>query len=306
MEKMIQTHHSNMTIRELRRAVEEGSRPIKRSPHMGNIPPKDLSVMAGLPPGVEVLMVSTIQGDDKITKPYVIRISESEEIQLTSRSAATGRVVGAVAIKFLDERMQTLSVTPKSNQSLADYHAEALQQLDLPNPPIDMMDRFNQHPDLLKATLEACKEDGCLHRKVGQDGKIHCGDTMAIDQDGIYGVLDSTPTSEGVLLPLNGMMAIDMLLSEREGSTETLHLGGDDMVRYTQDEERMKAVSRVKARAASLLGQCSLQHHYVVQGCSGLAVLTPEVSQHALLLSGRSIDPSEHLDKPCGVNDANH
>lgn len=303
MEQLIQTRHPRLTIRELHRVIEEKERPVRRSPHIGNIPSKDLAVMTGLPPGVEVLMVSTIQGDDKVTKPYVTRLSKDREVGLTSRSAASGRVIGAVAIKLLDENIHPLPVAPISGQSIADYHQEALNRLQLLNRPINMMDRFNQHPDMLQATLEACKEHGCLHRRVGDDGKIHSDKNVDIHREGIYGISDGTPTSRGVLLPLNGMMTIDMLLSEAEGSTETLHLGGGDMVHYTRDEERMREVGQIKARTAALLGRCALPHCYVVQDCRGLAVITPEVSQHELLLAGRTIDPSEHLDKPCGVSD---
>jgi hypothetical protein len=303
MEQLIQTHHPELTIGELHRAIEAKRRPVRRSPHIGNIPSKDLAVMTGLPPGVEVLMVNTIQGDDKVTKPYVTRLSKDREVSLTSRSAASGRVIGAVAIKLLDQNIHTLPVAPTSGQSIADYHQEALGRLQLSNQPINMMDRFNQHPDMLRATLEACKEQGCLHRRVGEDGKIHSDKDVDFQVEGIYGIHDSTPTHRGVLLPLNGMMTIDMLLSEEEGSPETLHLGGGDMVCYTRDAERMQEVGQIKSRAAALLGRCALPHCYIVQDCRGLAVITPEVSQHELLLAGRQVDPSEHLDKPCGTSD---
>lgn len=303
MENLVKTQHTALTIGELSHVIEEKNRPVRRSPHIGNIPSKDLAIMTGLPPGIDVLMVSTIQGDDKITKPYVTRLSNNREIGLTSRNAASGRIIGAVAIKLLDTGAHDLPVAPSSGQSIAEYHTEALNRLHLTNQPIDMMDRFNQHPDLLMATIEACKEHGCLHRRVDEDGKIHSGNDLEPHREGVYGITDSTPLRRGVLLPLNGMMAIDMLLSEEEGSDQTLHLGGGDMVRYTRDEERMRDVSQIKARAAALLGRHFLQHRYIVQDCRGLAAITPEVSQHELLLSGRTVDPSEHLHKPCGAND---
>jgi hypothetical protein len=301
MKSLIEAAHPDLSIGELCRTIEEKKRPVRRSPHIGNIQPKDMAVMAGLPEGVEVLLVSTIQGDDKITRPHVVQLSRETEIPLTSRSAARNRVVGAVAIRQTDPSMiEELPVAPKSGQTLSDYHMEALSRLTLTNQPICMMKRFGRNPDLLMATAEACREQGCLHRIVGEDGKIMTNADPDLQQVGLYGIDDATPAEMGALLPLNGMITMDMLLSEDAGSSQTLHLGGGDMVCYTRDQERMEDISTLKARASAQLGHCALRHLYIVVDCRGLAVMVPEVSQHELLVTGRIIDPSEHLDKSCG------
>lgn len=302
MKNLIETRHSDLSIGELCRTIEEGNRPIRRSPHIGNIRPRDLAVMSGLPPGVEVLLVNTVQGDDKVTKPHVVRIGDNE-IPLSSRNAARNRVVGAVAISIVSEEASLLPIQPTLGRNIAEYHLEALSHLRLSNRPVTMMEKFNEHPELLMATAEACTGQGSLHRQVGDDGKIVANIRPDLKVSGLYGIHDVSPSRTGALLPLNGMMALDMLLSEAVGSSETLHLGGGDMMSYTNDESKMEQVSAVKARASALLGLRPTRHRYIVQDIRGLAKTVPVASQHELLLNGHLVDLTTHLDSPSGGND---
>ena len=283
---MINIEMPRMTIGELSRHIEAGGEPVRRSTHVGNQPARELAIMS-LPPGVDVLMVDTIQGNDKYTSPNVIKKREDSHT-LVSRTKASGRVVGSLlAIDPVDGR----------EKPLPDIHQRALDELELSNRPTPMMKFFNCYPDLLAATIAACAETDQLRRAVREDGKII--DHSMVDEatTAVYGI---DGAQSGVLLPLNGMMTLDMLISEQQGSESTLHLGGADMMQYVQDSERLSGVDELFGRAISLLGLSRRIHSYRVLDSRGLAV-TDEQSQHELLETNRRIDLTEHFHKPTGV-----
>lgn len=275
-----------MTIGELSGHIETSNEPVRRSTHIGNQPARELAIMS-LPPGVDVLMVDTIQGNDRYTSPNIIKGREDTHT-LVSRTKASGRVVGSLT-----------AVDPADGieKPLPDIHQRALDALELPNRPAPMMKFFGQYPDLLAATVAACIDANQLRRAVREDGKIIDHNAGAADTTTVYGVDDAR---SGLLLPLNGMMTLDMLISEQKGSQSTLHLGGADMMQYVQDPERLAGVSDLFGRAVSLLGLSRRVHSYRVLDSRGLAVVD-EQSQHELLETGRQIDLSEHFDKPTGV-----
>lgn len=281
---MINVELPNMTIGELSRHIETGVEPVRRSTHVGNQPARELAIMS-LPPGVDVLMVDTIQGNDRYTTPNIIKNGESSHT-LISRTKASGRVVGSL-----------IAVDPADGmeKSLPEIHQRALDELELPNPPTTMMKFFHRYPDLLAATVTACHEADQLRRAVRADGKII--DHPSLSPETIYG---ANGAHTGALLPLNGMMALDMLVSEHRGSDSTLHLGGADMMQYVQDSERLSQVDEVFRRAVALLGIAQRTHRYRVLDSRGMAITT-ETSQHELLEAKRRIDLTNHLHKPTGA-----
>lgn len=282
---MINVEIPQMTIGELSRHIETNTEPVRRSSHVGNQPARELAIMS-LPPGVDVLMVDTIQGSDRYTSPNIIKDLDSHHT-LVSRTKASGRVVGS---------LMAIDPVDGIEKSLPDIHQRALDELELSNRPVAMMKFFRQYPDLLTATIAACNEASQLRRAVREDGKI-IDHSATTENPVIYG-LDSAHT--GVLLPLNGMMTLDMLISAQQGSESTLHLGGADMMQYVQDPERLSQVDELFGRTISLLGLSRQVHTYRVLDSRGLAV-TNEQSQHELAKTRARIDLSEHFHKPTGV-----
>lgn len=286
---MIHIENPVLTIGELARHIESGSEPVRRSTHVGNQSARELAIMS-LPPGVDVLAVDTIKGDDRYATPHTIRRSKEEIITLLSRSKASRHIVGSlVATDPYDD----------INKSLTAIHQGVLDELSLNNKPIAMMKFFRAYPEALGAMISACVETGQLRRYVHHDGTIR-DSSHEDDTSIVYG--KSAAVTSGALLPLNGMMALDMVVSTLKGSDTTMHLGGADMIRYTQDNERRQEVSKLFSHTLSALGMRAVRHRYKVVDVRGLAV-SDHVSQHELKHRGDTIDLSEHYDKPTGITE---
>lgn len=279
---MITLETPRMTIGQLADHIEDHVEPVRRSTHIGNQPPREMAIMAGLPAGVDVLMVDTIHGRDKYTEPRVINLGDTK-LPLVSSREANDRVVGMVKTE--------------EGRSIADIHNEALYGLDLNNHPHVMMDFFSKYPDFLHATIAACYESGQIQRRVVEDGKIVR--STGEEPHEIYGMQGS---QEGVLLPLNGMMVMDMLSSHYSGSGSTLHLGGKDMIGYMTDEERLSDLSDLHTRTQALLGITASRHTYRVLDSRGLANAVRSRSQHEMTASGEVVDLSPHLNKNTGLD----
>lgn len=282
---MIKVETPRITIGQLSDTIESNQMPVRRSTHVGNQPPLEMAIMAGLPPGVDVMMVDTIQGNDGYALPHRI-MKRNEKINLLSNKKASGRVVGycEAANPYDDGRTATLD----------QIHQYALDKLNLSNPPIAMMKFFNRYPHILGATIQACLETNELNRLVGEDGKIEeFAPGRAIEQ--IY----SGGKTTGAMIPLNGMMAMDMLISNELGSDRTMHLCGPHMVEYVRDDHRMKIVSELFARACALMEIKAQNHIYRVVDSRGLAVVDA-LSQHELLETGMSINLEPYYSMPTG------
>jgi len=281
----LEVNHKQMTVAQLATSIESGSRPVRRSTHIGNQPPAELAVMTSLPPGVEVMMVDTIQGNDKYSAPHVLRFG-AQDIQLISKKQAANRVVGAITASH--EAPSSLV-----GERLSTIHNRALSRLALTNSPVPMMEFFNRQPEALRAIMHACADAGELTRRVATDGVVEYGAAINLDQDGIFG-LDGAES--GAMLPLNGMMAMDVLVSHMQGADSSLQLAGPDMIGYTQHPARMHDVATRIDQASALLGLAPVQHTYDIVSIAGLSRIVAANSQHELLLGVEQIDLSSHHD----------
>lgn len=287
MNSLIRVEQSAMTVGELKRKIEKQSNPIRRSTHVGNQPPHELLLMNAMPNGIDILMVDTIQGTDKYAMPRVAKLAGNVSIALCSRKQASGRVVSAVAVES-DCLLADMDLVcrPIGKESLADFHNRALDMLPLSNRPVPMMKFFGSHGDVLSATMAACHRLGKLSRRVGSDGSIVTDEAVDPGRSGVFGIDDVTSPVEGVMLPLNGMMALDMSITASLGGDMTTHLAGPHMAEYANDELRMHEVGLIMASTASELGARITPHLYEVVDITGLSrLVTPEThaSQHQLL-----------------------
>lgn len=282
---MIRVETPIMTVAELTEHIGSANEPVRRSTHVGNQPSMELTIMAALPMGVDVLMVDTIQGNDKYSQPNTV-IGRAAVERLVSNRKADKRVVGSLRGEVEGAQV-----------SLIDIHQGALDSLQLNNRPVLMMKYFAAHPELLGAAMEACEEMGEVTRFVDTEGLIHQSHEADKGRP-IFG----NASDHGRLLPLNGMMTMDALISHSQQSPSTLHLAGPDMVRYVRNPERMSRVSELFGRACALLALKSAEHNYRVLDTHRLAIL-PVRSQHELLESGQIIDISGHLEVKLGDSD---
>lgn len=282
---MLHIETPDMTIAQLARHIEQRTEPVRRSTHVGNQPAKELVILCGLPQGVDVLEVDTIQADDRYSQPHV-RIGAAATQQLVSRTQARGKIVGAVR-------------THDTHMSLTEIHRSPYELLPLTNHPVGMMSFFGAHSELLRAVMAACAQRGEIRREVVASGKITQRPEPTEPVSDIYG-LSSTI---GALLPLNGMMAIEMLIDNSRGSNSTLHLGGRDMMQYVMSDERMRTIESIMDDAAAAVSMPLRTHTYRIVDTRGLSCVTDVPSQHALLESGKIIDigPHEQTSLRCAV-----
>lgn len=309
----LQVEHPNLNVGELVKAIKTKAAPIRRSTHVGNKPPRELVIMTALPSGVEVIEVDSIQGNDNYSDPRSLRLAYGA-IRLCEGGGGKGRVVGSVRIDRdigndpLGSAVENdLACKPKVGEFVSDFHTRAIMELNPTNPPERMSNYFASQTDIYRAVLEAVSEAGHKQNVVLAAGLVRPYEANG-SKSGIFGLEDETMANEGVLPPLNAMMAIDMLISAlRDGSDTTVHLAGPDMVEYTRDPARMRVVAELMGRAAAVLEVTRRPHTYRVVDINGLERLVPLVThatQHQLGMARGVVrfDIMEHLQKPCGVS----
>lgn len=305
---VLTTEHPELTVGQLCEQIEQQAAPIRRSAHVGNQPPHELLLMTAMPKGIEILLVDTIQGNDNYhigSPPKLIRLNETEPIPLCTKKAASGRIVGSIAV---DEsclpKHRLLDCMPVPGESLADFHGRAIEMLGANNRPTLMSEFFDRHSDLFRATMMISAQSGEVRRVVGVDGKIETRSNICLERDGVFGSHDATPKNQGAMIPLNSMMALDMAISHvYNNSDTTIHLGGRHMVEYTTDPRRMSQVEAIFSKVLAEVGSRVGRHCYRVVNVTGLAnIVAPEthISQHQLLASGnQAVDLSPFLEQPC-------
>lgn len=274
-----------MTVGALSDTIEAKTRPVRRSTHIGNQPPAELAIMAGLPNGVDIVMVDTIQGSDRYSSPNVLRFG-SHAVPLLSKNHASKKVVGSLVVPM--EAPASLA-----GKKLSDIHNRALGSLMLTNTPAPMMEAFSKHPDIVNAVMQACSEAGEVQRKVLPGGAVSFGEEVDINRDGIFGLNGATT---GAMLPLNGMMVTDALITHAEGADGSLQLAGPDMIKYTADPDRMGQVARRIDEARGLLGISPFRQIYEVVSIAALTATVKSQSQHELLVSSEEVDLSAHRE----------
>ncbi|HVW23466.1 MAG TPA: hypothetical protein VHB51_03230 [Candidatus Saccharimonadales bacterium] len=258
--------------------------------------------MTEFPKGIDILAVDTVMANDAYTRPNTVHLN-GEPIPLCQRKEAKNKVVGAVAINGdCLPKNPNLICQPHSGEKLTDFHARAITALAPKNEPLLMTEFFTQNSELFRATMLASAQTGEIRRRVTADGTIEPLDGRT--PNGIFGMEDESPSTEGALIPLNGMMALDMAISIALGADKTTHLAGPHMREYTRDPRRMAEVGRLLRQTLSSLGLTAASHCYEVVDITGLASLpsgSAHTSQHELLRQPPTeFVLTDHLNKPCG------
>lgn len=288
MKEQLRVEHPEVNIAQLNEIVANQLMPVQRSPHIGNQNAAELCLQAYMPPGITVIAVDTVRGSDNYSSPRTLMVGAGVSVPLAAVKAS-GRVVGSIVVRddiaahASDEIISLFNLEP--GKPIMDVHQESLQHLDVANMPIPMMDYFMTQPDILRAVMTAAGETNIITRQVAAGGKIMPATTQATDS--VFGVTDGGPKTEGVMIPLNGMMAADIVMQIADGADSSLHLGGPDMIRYTRDSERMTEVSSLVSRTLSLLEATADEHCLKVADMTGFGKhLDPErhISQHTMLI----------------------
>lgn len=275
--------HPELTRDELCGRITNADSPVRRSTHVGNQPAHELVLQCDMPPGIEILAVDTIQGDDKYSNPRKLR-GIAEEPALASSKQAGGRLVGAIAVQT---EVEDAPCPPKRGEMLGSFHMRALAALRPANMPVQLSTFLNHHRGVYEPAMHIASGQGELKRCVDENGKV-LPLSQGLGQTGLFGIKDSSSKGAGALPSLNTMMAVEMTVTMASGAERTLHLAGPDMVRYTCDEARMAQVCRLAQQTAAELGVRTARHIYEVADITHLAMDVDTkvyASQHSLLLS---------------------
>lgn len=285
----LHVEHPNLTIGQV---VELGQRgDLRRSSHIGNQPLRELALMSSV--AVRPVLVDTITGNDNYSNPAYI-IAGGTRHRLASQKHDS-RVVGSVPL--VPERYTQLQGAHPELKELGDHegvaslHTVSLEALNLAaQRSITATGMLASMGEAGGALMEELSTRGSLRRAVRPDGKISSivADAQTLLK-GVFGIEDHTPQSEGIMLPLEGMMAMDILAGLRDGRDTIAHAAGTDMRVYTRNAELMGHVGDLVAATQQRLGERATTAAYVVVDITGLdAAVHPDyahvASQYDLIL----------------------
>lgn len=266
--------------------------PLERSGHIGNQNLTELTVLSL--PNVQPIMVDTIHGRDKYSQPGALLLNGMAH-RLASNSRANNRLVGAIhpdatVLEQVAANHPQLELQA-GYPNLTALHQASLGSLGLTiQIPRTLSEFMQQQGETSEALMEQLAVQGLVRRITAGDGAIKQLpdiDGLALKQCGVFGLKDNTPVNLGALLPLEGMLALDILAASDH--TDTVHhLAGKDMRLYTQDPALMGAVADTVAGTLERLGRKTTPMRYVVIDVSNIAAaVAPEqqtiASQYDLL-----------------------
>lgn len=291
MKEQLRVEHPDVNIPQLEEIVTNGEMPVQRSPHIGNQNASELYLQAYMPAGIIVIAVDTIRGSDNYSTPRSLMLAEGMNIPLAANKASGG-VVGSVVVRDDIEDHAPAAVIEmfdlEPGRPVAEIHQESLRKIGAANMPVPMMEYFMREPDILRAVMTAAAEEESICRQVTEAGKIVSVSGQNVSS--IFGVHDAAPANQGVLIPLNAMMAADVMMVMSRGASSSLHLGGPDMIRYTRDRERMQEVGALISRTLSLMEARAGQHCLKIADITGYGEVldaAQHISQHAMVVSNR-------------------
>ncbi len=269
--KQLHVSHPELTIG---RVQALGSRTtVRRSGHIGNQNLRELALRSNVKIGLPIL-VDTIAGDDSYSKPAHVLVGGANH-RLASNKMSRNRVVTSLGVAS-EPYENMIAGHPSLKQlsghnTISDLHAASLQLLDIDtSPQTTVTELLASLGEIGQALMKELARRGHIRRRVEAGGHI----TNLVPgkdalQHGIFGQNDSTPTDQGAMLPLEGMMAMDILQAQKAGEDEVFHLASVDMRRYTRDPERMRTVSDIITGAQQRLGQQAVGAHYIVIDITG-------------------------------------
>lgn len=245
--------HPVVSAQELSELSEDNL--VSRSSHVGNQNLRELVLLTNF--NLRQILVDTIHAEDKYARPA--HILNGQDKRLASRSQAKNKIPSKVPIRdgigsFSSGEINGLI---EQSETVQDLHAVSIGRLALKsNPPILLSEMLDRSGDRGLALMEATAKLGGIRRTVDESGKIQPIDNASLDELGVFGLNDASPKDGGALLPLEGMMALDILEAQAEGQSETVfHLGGKDMCAYTRDQDVMSRVDQFLQATCSLLEQ---------------------------------------------------
>ncbi len=243
-------HPEEVEIEQVLALAQSGH--IKTSPHVGNLDqgcnPHYLALALA---GVQLELVDTISSNDRNGRPANI-VKAGEETVLEC----------GLSNKMKKRTHPCVVNVGNTELSLTDFHTQPLVSAGI---DFELSSRFPSrvHPDLPEALVVAMSrltpEQGLRDARSGmvsQDPKDRIKPSIeAISALGVYGssVFIDDQLS-GIILPVQAIMAAEVVEQAIRGSDRTFHIGGSDMVVYTRDPKLADSVQSICILAMEVLG----------------------------------------------------
>lgn len=272
------TVNEKLTIEHLGEIAASAVDAVVRSPHAGAQHGNQVAVL--LPPfrdvGIHVLDMNTVEKDGDfqpglvvvptpVGKPNKFKalIDGSEADQYvahlrTNKPLEVKDMVAAHSAPYLDIN----DLCFEAGTNLADLHVTTMKAIaENPDRIRTLTEIYRQHPEIYAAVAAALSTPelaDLLKFKVDREGKYsEIADKdkpTAVREHGMHRLADNSSEDEGVVMPLEGMLALDGLIRGRvSGCDKIYHIAGQDMIVYAQDKETQKLVGRIYEVAYSLL-----------------------------------------------------
>lgn len=288
--EIVQYSNPENRLEEINEIISSNTVPVRRGTHIGNQEPHDLYIELELPKGVDVIASDTINGNDRDSQPRYIVLPERKIPLFAAKEK--NKIVGSLAIRDdIDEIIgdRYLAQRPQPGENILEFHSRVLDYIDPNNKQVLMSEFFAGYSDLYRATMQSDFAINRQVRKVDGEGKITICDSKFPEKLGIFGMEDASSKFHGALPSLNVMIAMDVLISNALGHEQTIHLGGEGMAKYMNDNQRLKEITRIITRACAELDYCvepytSHTYNYIDATFMGNLLKDQAVSQHHMAL----------------------
>lgn len=255
-------HPESQSLAAIAQAIEDDI-PIRRSPHVGNVNQRELSLIFGIAEmgaSVQLEMVDTIQGDDSYSNPRRIEMGGSTT-PIVSKKAAKGRVVGACVVNEEGaDAMRRLGLSTLdgviTGDNVKELHMDSLRSILPANAEAYPVSEYFASIGVEIASLAIAASHRVIERPlrmVDENGLIRPVGNME-DSNNIFGCGDSPDI--GALLPLEAMMAVEFVevAIDDTHNGQIVHVAGPDMINYTKMPEIMNPTQQIAAMILAELG----------------------------------------------------
>jgi hypothetical protein len=258
---------------------------IERSDHVGNLHPASLITVTDPNVRCRQVLVDSNNGDDREYRPRHI-IFKTKRIPLAPNSHGTV-ILNNLKVKTdelhieearkITEHLGLESV--KVGDSIAGLHLHALKSSASNSKIKTNSEIMETIPEAVNEMALYLAENSQIRRYVREDGKF-VEDSNIDEKDvkhlGIYGLNDVSGSTHGILIPLSGILALDIVENAYLGTERLLHQAGSDMRRYTHDEELMGLVAKVSSIGAMAIGVNELPLYSVID-TAGLSDIVDDI-----------------------------
>ncbi len=312
----LRVDHPRMTPQDLINLSAAGEL-IERSDHVGNQHLAALVTMTDPRIRVRQLLVDTTTGNDQEYRPRSINVlGQSISVVPNKMASRNVRHLSAVISPENAHKLgKVKGVTVLTDGAdVTSHHQGALQQVTNGKSTVELLTGSMQRtPKVAESIMKVLAAKNLLKRSVGSDGRIIPFASIVKKDLSIFGMLKpGEPLKsrvEGVLIPLEGMLALDLAQASLSGIDVVHHQAGCDMRVYTKNEALMSVVASVALEALSEHVENPQLPNYRVVDTTNIAVL---MSESTAVMPGSQYDeqllvslgakptqfPESVLDKP--------